>query len=83
MKSKDLLRVVLTLTCNSFTTVVHIVRGVTPSDCGAQIRHMVYDYQYKPREKILVFLHAPNLSQPRQVACLCSCKYFIRVMHHF
>lgn len=61
MKSKDLLRVVLTLTCNSFTTVVHIVRGVTPSDCGAQIRHMVYDCQYKPREKDPCVLTRPRL----------------------
>lgn len=71
MKSKDLLRVVLTLTCNSFTTVVHIVGGVTPSDCGAQIRRTVCDYQYKPREKIPVFLYAPNLSQHKAKSHVC------------
>lgn len=81
MKSKDLLRVVLTLTCNSFTTVLHIVRGVTASDCGAQIRHMMCDYQYKPREKTLVYLYTPNVVKAN-FACkashvFCNCTFFL------
>lgn len=83
MKSKDLLRVVLTLTCNSFTTVLHIVRGVTASDCGTQIRHMTHDYRQKLHKKIL---YAPNMFQlmlsAGQVSCLCNCKYLMAVKDH-
>lgn len=86
MKSKDLSKVVLTLTCNSFTTVLHIVRGVTPSDCGTQIRHMKYDYRYKTHEKILVYSYAPNMGQPAlsagQDVCLCNCKYLMSIKDH-
>lgn len=50
MKSQDLLRGGLNLTCNGFTSAVHIVRGVGLKDCSTQIRHMMHDCEYKPHE---------------------------------
>lgn len=59
MKSQDLLRGGLNLTCNGFTSAVHIVRGVGLKDCSTQIRHMMHDCEYKPHFSC-VFIR-PNL----------------------
>lgn len=37
------------LTCNSFTSAVHIVREVRVKDCSTQIRHMMHGWEYKPQ----------------------------------
>jgi len=47
MKSQDLLRGI-NLTCNSFTSAVHIVREVRLKDCSTQIRHTMHDSENYP-----------------------------------
>lgn len=49
MKSQDLMGGGMNLTCNSFTSAVHIVREVRLKDCTAQIRHMAHDCKYEPQ----------------------------------